>query len=86
VLRKILGMRPGHARHRHLGEVAKGGEPVMVGIVFGGAVRDLHEQTSRTFDHERQRMMRGDQMRVDLQTQDAQTLLQVQLPNRLVPV
>ena len=83
--RKVLGMRPGHAVHRDLGEIVEGREPVVVGIVFGRAVRHLDEQPARPLDHQRQRMMRGDQMRVDRQPQHAQAVLQIMLPDRLVP-
>ena len=83
--REILGMRPRHARHRRLGEIVEGREPIVVGIVLGRAVGHLDEEAARTLDQQRQRMMRRDQMRVDAEPQHAQAVLEIVLPDRLVP-
>ena len=83
--REILGMRPRHAGHRDLGEIVEGREPVVIGIVLGGAVGHLDEQAARALDHQRQREVRGDQMRVDAEAKQAQAVLEIMLPDRLVP-
>ena len=78
-------MGPGHARHRHLGEIVERVDPVVVRVVLGGAVRHLDEKTARTLDQQRQRMVRRDQMRMNAETEHAQTVLEIMLPDGLVP-
>ena len=78
-------MRPGHARHRHLGEIVERVDPVMVRVVRGGAVRHLDQKTARALDQQRQTMVRRDQVRMNAETEHAQTVLQIMLPDGLVP-
>ena len=84
--RQILGMRPRHAGHRRLGEIVEGREPIVVGIVLGRAVGHLDQQAARALDQQRQGVMRGDQMRIDAEPQHAQAVLEIMLPDRLVPL
>ena len=57
----------------------------MLGIVVGGAVRHLDQQAARALDQQRQRVMRRDQMRIDAKPQQAQAVLEIMVPDRLVP-
>jgi hypothetical protein len=79
-------MSPGHARHRHLGEVIERVDPVVVRVVRGGAVRHLDQETACPLDQQRQRVVRRDQMRVHAKTEHAQAVLEVVLPDGLVPL
>jgi hypothetical protein len=80
---EVLGMGPSHAGHRHLGEIIEWIDPVVVRVVLGRAVRHLDKQTARTLDQQRQRMMRRDQMR--MHAEHAQAVLEIMLPDGLVP-
>ena len=83
---QVLGMRPAYAVHRGFGEIVEGRQPVMRGVVVGGAVGDLDQQAARSFDQQRQREMRGDEVRVDGEPQQAQAVAEMVLPDRLVPL
>ena len=49
-------MRPGHADHRGLGEIVEGRQPVVLGIVLGGAVGHLDQEPAGPLDQQRQRV------------------------------
>ena len=83
--RQVLGMGPGHAGHRDLGEVVERDDPVVVGVVLGRAVRDLDQEAARALDQQRQGKVRRDQMRVDAEPQQAQAVVEIMLPDGLVP-
>ena len=82
---EILGVRPGHAVHRNLGEVVERVDAVVVGIVGGGAVGHLDEEASRMLEHERQGVVGGDEMGVDGEAEEAEAVGEVVIPDRLVP-
>lgn len=84
--RQIAGMGPGHARHRHLGEVVEGRDAIVVLVVLRGAVRHLHQQAAGPGDQQRQGVVGGDEMGVDRQVEHVQPLRQVVLPHRAVPL
>jgi hypothetical protein len=54
-------------------------------VVFRSAVGDLDQEPARLGDEERQRVMRGGEMRLDRVAQQAQPVLEIVLPHRLVP-
>ena len=83
---RSLRVRPGHAVHRHLGEVVERVDPVVVGVVGGGAVGHLDEEAARAFEHQRQGVVRGDQVGVDGEPEEAEAVREVVLPDRLVPL
>jgi hypothetical protein len=78
-------MRPGHARHRGLGEIVEGRVPIAVRVVLGGAVRHFDQQAARLLDEQGQCVVRGDQMRIDAEPQKSKTVLEIVVPDRLVP-
>ena len=58
----------------------------MVGVVGGGAVGDLDDQPARAAHQQRQRVVARDQVRVDREPQQPQAVVEVVLPDRLVPL
>jgi hypothetical protein len=78
-------MCPRHARHRHLGKIVERREPVVIGVIVGSAVGHLDQESARTLDHERQRVVGGDQMRIDTEPEHVQAVLKIMLPDGLVP-
>src|SRR5688572_20191149 len=57
----------------------------MVRVVFGRAIRDFDEKSSRALDQQWERVMRRDQMRIDRESQHAKASLEVVLPDGRVP-
>src|SRR5918994_5398656 len=82
---EVLGMGPSHARYRYLCEVIERVDPVVLGVVVGGAVRHLDEEAARTLDQQCQCKVRRDQMGMNAETEHAQTVLEIMLPDGLVP-
>ena len=72
--------------HGHFGRVIKDRETVARRVAFGRPVGHLHQQAARSVDELRHQVVRGDQMGVDGQAEDTQALVQVMLPDRLVPI
>ncbi|MCY1307878.1 hypothetical protein D9M70_578440 [compost metagenome] len=58
----------------------------MSGIVLGGAVGDLDEQPARLLYHQGQGVVRGDQVGVDAEAQKPQAVLEIVLPDGLLPL
>ncbi len=86
MLLQILRVIPGHADRRRLGEIVEDREPVMRGVVFRGSVRHLDHQPAGLRDQQGQGVMRGDEMRVDGEAEQVKAVLQIVLPDRLVPL
>ena len=84
--RKILGVRPGHAYGRHLCQIVEHRQAVMVRIVLRRAIGHLDQEAAGLRDHKWKRIVGGDQMRVDGEPQQSQPILQIVLPDRLVPL
>ncbi len=83
--REIGAVGVGEADDGVLDEVVVGIEPVVRGVVGGGAVGHLDEQPARTGDEEGEGVAGGDEVRVERQPHHAQALLDGRLPHRLVP-
>lgn len=58
----------------------------MLRVVVGSAVGNFDEQAAGLRDQERQQIMRRYQMRLDAEPQNPQAVLQVELPDRRVPL
>jgi len=74
------------AVHGHLGQVVVHGNPIARGIVVGGAVGHLDEQAAGLVDEEREKVMRRDEVGLDGEPQDSQTIVEVVLPDGRVPL
>ena len=85
VLGQILRMRPAHAIGGGLHQIVERRQAIMRGIVLRGAVGHLDQQAARFPDQQRQREMRGDEVRVEPEPEQPQSVFQMVLPHRLVP-
>ncbi|GAA3371484.1 hypothetical protein GCM10017744_099400 [Streptomyces antimycoticus] len=59
---------------------------IPVGVVRGGAVGHLDEQATRLADQQRQQVVRGDQVGVQTEPENAQPVVEAVFPDRGVPV
>ena len=82
---QFMTVREREPVHRGLGEVVEDRQPKVLVVVLPGAVGDLDEQASWPLDQQRVQAVRGDQVGVDAQPEDAQAIVQVVLPDRPVP-
>ena len=83
---KFVTLREGQTVHALLDEVVEHRDAVVLRVVVGGTVGDFDEQAAGLRDQQRQQVMRRHQMRLDTEPQDPQALLQVELPDRRVPL
>ena len=71
--RQLLGLGPGQPDHRVLGQVVEERVAVVVGVVLGRAVGHLDQQSAGARDQQRQRVVAGDEVRVERQAQQPQS-------------
>ena len=83
---ELVSLRERQPVHRHLGQVVEHRDPVPRRVVLGGAVRHLDEQTARLVDEQGEKVMGRDEVGVDGEPEDAKTVVEIELPDRRVPV
>jgi hypothetical protein len=83
---KLMAKREGHAIHRSLHEVVEERDAVVRGVVLRRAVVHFDDQRAWLLNHQRQREVAGDRVRVDAKTQQMESVVQIGLPYRLVPL
>ncbi|GAA3066719.1 hypothetical protein GCM10020000_58630 [Streptomyces olivoverticillatus] len=84
VLPQFLGEAERHPHRAVLGEFEEEVAPVVRGVELRRPVRDLHDQPARPPDEQRQRVVAGDEVRLDGEPHHAQARREVHLPGLLV--
>ncbi len=84
--RELLALCEREPDHRVLGQVVERRESVVLGVVFAGAVGHLDHEPTGPANEQRQREVARDQVRVDRQAEHPEAVLEVVLPDRLVPL
>ena len=83
---QLVPLREGQPVHRDLGEIVEDRDPVVRRVVVGRPVGHLHEQASRPVDHEREEVMRRDEVGLDREPEDPQPRVEIELPDGRVPL
>ena len=84
--REVLGLGEREPDDRGLGEVVERVDPVGGGVVLRGPVGHLDHEAARVADQQRQRVMAGDQVRLDREVEQVKSVGEVVLPDRRVPL
>jgi len=71
---------------RDLREVVEDRDPIVRCVVLGGPISDLDEQPARPLDDQGKQVMRRDQVCVNREAEDPEAVIEMVLPDRLVPV
>ena len=79
-------MAVGEPVDRDLGQVVEHRQPVVVVVETLCPVGYFDQQSARLSDHQRQQVMRRDEVCVDTQPQDPQAVGEVVLPDRPIPL
>ena len=86
VRREVLRLGEREPDDRGLGEVVEGVDAVVDGVVLRRAVGHLDHQAARVADQQRERVVAGDQVRLDREVEQPQAVGEVVLPHRRVPL
>ena len=81
-----MALRERQPVHRHFGEVIEDGDAIARRVVVHRPVGDFDDQTARLLDEEWEQVVRGDEVRIDGEPQNAQPVVEVELPDRRVPL
>ncbi len=84
--RELVAERERHSQHGSLREVVEKGVSVVRRVVFRGPVIDLDHQAPGPLDQQRNREVTGDRVGLDRQPEEMQAVVEIRLPDRLVPL
>src|SRR5262249_13302241 len=84
--RKLMPLGERQAIHRRLCQIVEHREPVPRRVVLGGSVGYLDQEPTWATNQEGQKVVRGYQVGIDGEAKNPEPFLEIQLPDRFVPV